>query len=145
MKAMKRSILTLKLRFTEISKRDNLKYKPILKLVDNIINDLKTFDKYIPLTRVFSNKGLKERHWEKITQITTLKKEGLKLHKIMAREMLDNEYKELEEVSDSATKEYNIERILDKMKEDWEGVSVICNAWKDTGTYVMAGASYDEV
>ena len=142
---MKRVILTLKLRFTEIAKRDTLKYKPILKLVDNILNDLKNFDKYIPLTRVFSNKGLKDRHWERITQITTFKKDNNKLHKIMAREMTEAEYKELEEVSDSATKEYNIERILDKMKEDWEGVSVICNAWKDTGTYVMAGASYDEV
>ena len=145
MKNMKRVILTLKLRFTEIAKRDTLKYKPILKLVDNILNDLKNFDKYIPLTRVFSNKGLKDRHWERITQITTFKKDNNKLHKIMAREMTEAEYKELEEVSDSATKEYNIERILDKMKEDWEGVSVICNAWKYTGTYVMAGASYDEV
>lgn len=71
------------------------------------------------MIRVFSNKGLKERHWEKITYITTLKKDGLKLKKIMDRDPLETEYKELEEVSDSATKEYNIERILDKMKEDW--------------------------
>ena len=31
------------------------------------------------------------------------------------------------------------------MKEDWEGVEVECKTWKDTGTFVMAGASYDEV
>ena len=97
------------------------------------------------MTRVFSNKGLKERHWEKIFQISTLKKEGLKLAKVINQELKDDEFKALEEVSDSATKEYNIERILDKMKDDWEGVLVECKAWKETGTYVMAGTSYDEV
>ena len=31
------------------------------------------------------------------------------------------------------------------MRDDWEGIEVECKTWKDTGTFVMAGASYDEV
>ena len=33
------------------------------------MEELNAFDKHVPLARVFSNKGLKERHWDKITEI----------------------------------------------------------------------------
>ena len=48
------------------------------------------------------------------------------------------------QVSDSASKEYNIEKIMDKMKEDWDPIIVECKSWKDTGTFIMAGQSYDD-
>ena len=50
----------------------------------------------------------------------------------------------LEEISDSATKEFNIEKILNKMVEDWEPLNVELKAWKDTGTFIVSGASVDE-
>jgi len=31
------------------------------------------------------------------------------------------------------------------MKQDWEPILVELKSWKDTGTYVVAGASVDEV
>jgi dynein heavy chain len=51
----------------------------------------------------------------------------------------------LEEISDSASKEFAIEKILDKMVEDWQAVEVELKIWKDTGTYVVAGTSVEEV
>jgi len=40
MKNMRKSIIGLKSRFTELSKRDNTKYKAILKLVEKILAEL---------------------------------------------------------------------------------------------------------
>jgi dynein heavy chain len=37
------------------------------KLAENVLNNLKEFQKHIPLIRVFSNRGLKERHWDEIS------------------------------------------------------------------------------
>jgi len=51
----------------------------------------------------------------------------------------------LEEISDSASKEFNIEKILNKMQEDWDPISVELKTWKDTGTTIVGGASVDEV
>ena len=44
-----------------------------------------------------------------------------------------------------ATKEWNIEKILDKMVDDWQEVNIEVKAWKNTGTYVLSGGTVDEV
>ena len=51
----------------------------------------------------------------------------------------------LEEISDSASKEFNIEKIMNKMQEDWEPVLVELKTWKDTGTTIVGGGCVDEV
>ena len=57
---------------------------------------------------------------------------------------LQEKYAKLEEISDSASKEFGIEKIMDKMKEDWSSVTTELKPWKDTGTFIVAGASVDE-
>ena len=39
------------------------------KLASEVLKDIKDFNLCMPLIRVFSNKGLKERHWDEITDI----------------------------------------------------------------------------
>lgn len=39
------------------------------KLANDVLKDLVEFQQHMTLIRVFSNKGLKERHWEEITDI----------------------------------------------------------------------------
>lgn len=51
----------------------------------------------------------------------------------------------LEEISDSASKEFAIEKILNKMLEDWMPVNVELKAWKDTGTFIVSGTTIDEM
>jgi dynein heavy chain len=38
---------------------------------------------------------------------------------------------------------HSLEKVLEKMSKDWEGVEFRITEYKDTGTYVMGGA--DEV
>jgi dynein heavy chain len=43
----------------------------------------------------------------------------------------------VEKVSESASKEYSLERTLDKMQKDWTGVVFDRKAWRDTGSFVL--------
>lgn len=43
----------------------------------------------------------------------------------------------LEEVSEYASKEYSLERTLDKMANEWQGVKFEYSEWRDTGTCIL--------
>lgn len=74
----------------------------------------------MPLVRVFSNKGLKERHWKDISEIVRFNinpEKSETLNRIVKMELSKEDYDKLEEISDKASKEYGIEKILQKMKD----------------------------
>lgn len=72
--------------------------------------------KMVPLIRVFANPGLKERHWQEfaIKHATLGKPNELKYSSINNAPMLE-ELNFLEEISEKATKEWNIEKTRYKM------------------------------
>lgn len=51
----------------------------------------------------------------------------------------------LEEISETATKEYNIEQIMIKMLGDWDEVHAELQAYKSSGTYRVTGGSIEEI
>jgi len=72
------------------------------------------------LVRVFSSKGLKERHWRDISEIVRFNinpEKSETLNRIIKMELTKEDYDKLEEISDKAAKEYGIEKILQKMKD----------------------------
>lgn len=116
------------------------------ELANSILEELREFQKHQLLIRVFSNKGLKERHWEEIGNLVGFKVDPNKketLSRFIGMN-LEEKYALLEEISDSATKEFSIEKILDKMREEWSIVVTELKPWKDTGTFIVAGVSVDE-
>ena len=46
-------------------------------------------------------------------------------------------------ISTNASKEFSLEKALDKMHADWEGLEFRIVEYKDTGTFIMGGI--DEV
>ena len=44
-----------------------------------------------------------------------------------------------EEIGEKAFKEYNIEKMLAKMKSEWEGLNFMLPKFKQTPTYTIAG------
>jgi len=67
------------------------------------------------------------------------------LGRFIGMELSNDKYERLEEISENASKEFGIEKILEKMKEEWVPIMVELKDWKDTGTYVVAGGSVDDV
>lgn len=103
---------------------------------------------HMPLVRVFSSKGLKERHWRDISEIVRFNINPDKsetLNRIIKMELTKEDYDKLEEISDKAAKEYGIEKILQKMKDDWGEVNAELKPWKETGTFVVSGGCVDEI
>ena len=43
------------------------------------------------------------------------------------------------ELSDKASREWSIEKAIDKMVQDWEGLAFELGQWKSTGTYILKG------
>jgi len=88
-----------------------------------LVTDMMAFREFLPVIRSICNPGLKQRHFDEIihllgssridgtTRLSSLfPKGGVKVEKIKDK---------LEEISETATKEYSNERTLNKMNEDW--------------------------
>jgi len=58
----------------QVNRNDKNKKGPTLegplKMLDWLTNQVKDYLKFIPLIRVFSNPGMKERHWTQVSEYT---------------------------------------------------------------------------
>ncbi|KAI9189908.1 hypothetical protein H9P43_001341 [Blastocladiella emersonii ATCC 22665] len=115
------------------------------KVAEGIKNKLDKFKVHLPLISVLRNPGLCQRHWDRMAQIvghaiqptaeTTLAK--------MIEFNLAPHLAALEAVSESATKEYSLQKALSKMKDEWNGLVFNCVDYRDTGTKILS--SLEEV
>lgn len=101
--------------------------------------------KNIPIISVLCNPGIRDRHWEKMSEIAkrNLKPDaGTTLRKVL-RMGLEPFMGEFEVVSASATKEFSLEKAMKKMQSDWEPICFNTAKYKDTGLTILA--SVDEI
>ena len=59
------------------------------------------------------------------------------VHKTCPAQGLPKYLAQIEEVSEYASKEYSLERTLDKMQADWSGVRFDYMVWRNTGTSIL--------
>ena len=50
----------------------------------------------------------------------------------------------IEEISEQASREWSIEKALDKMHADWQELTFELAEWKATGTHILRGGPLDE-
>ena len=85
--------------------------------------------------------GMKERHWQAISEKVGFEVkpyEGFTFNHCLEMDL--HKYTEsVVDIGEKAGKEYNIEVTLIKMKKDWENVEFRLIAFKNTGTYSVAG------
>jgi len=95
--------------------------------------------------------GMKDRHWSAISEVAGIEVqpyEGFTVKNIQSMNLLKHS-EAIETVGDRAGKEYNIEKSLEKMKLEWEGVFFNLKPFKKSGTSTVlgfddAGAILDE-
>jgi dynein heavy chain len=115
-------------------------------MLDWLTNQVKDYLKFIPLIRVFSNPGMKERHWTQVSEYTHFPvnpDQNLLIRKLVEIDEIFDKLPDLELIAENAEKEFGIEKIIRKMEDDWEPVNVELKKWRDTGTYIVAGSSID--
>ncbi|XP_071059360.1 dynein axonemal heavy chain 1-like [Pseudochaenichthys georgianus] len=103
------------------------------------------FQPYIPLIQGLRNPGMKNRHWEILSDRIQMKvkpKANLTLSRCLELG-LQNHIEDIAHVGEVAGKEYTIEQALDKMENEWSTIFFDVLPYKDTGTYILK--SPDEV
>lgn len=82
----------------------------------------------MPLVATLFNPGLRDRHWEKISDIVgfPVKPDDTSCLSKFIDMNLDPYIPKFETISEAASKEYALEKALDSMKKEWAPVSIFC-------------------
>jgi dynein heavy chain, axonemal len=110
------------------------------KVAESVKNKLEKFKNHIPLITVLRNPGLRERHWNTISEIigqSLYPDQNTTLTKILDMN-LSSYLTRFEQISDAASKEHSLENSLSKMKEDWQPLMLSFIHYKDTGTCILS-------
>jgi len=113
----------------------------IMKIADQIKQDIDEFKPFVPLALALRTEGMKERHWNVISDKVGFEVkpfEGFTFNNCIEMDLL----KHVEiccDIGEKAGKEYNIETSMAKMKKDWEAVEFKLKPFKNTGTYSVTG------
>lgn len=83
---------------------------------------------------------MKERHWEQISEMVGF---PIKVSPELTLERviefgLEEYLPKFETISESATKENNLERAMNKMFVEWKNMEFTAKPYRDTGTYTLS-------
>ncbi|KAF7280376.1 hypothetical protein GWI33_006107 [Rhynchophorus ferrugineus] len=111
-----------------------------LNLATTVREKVEEFKEQMPIIQTLGNPGMKERHWEKVSEIVGFPikvDDELTLEKIIDYGL--NDYiDKFEAISEAATKENNLEKNLNKMISEWVDMEFIVLLYRDTGTYILS-------
>lgn len=104
-----------------------------------IKDQIEEFKPNIPLIQALRNPGMRNRHWEMLTEELKLPvrpKKDLTFKKCL--EMgFDKHIDKISKVAEIAGKEYTIEQALDKMEGEWKSIKFDVLPYKQTGTFII--------
>ncbi|XP_063282706.1 dynein axonemal heavy chain 1 [Pelobates fuscus] len=108
-------------------------------VAQDIKSRIEEFKPYIPLIQGLRNPGMRNRHWEILSdqiQINIKPKANLTFTRCLEMNLQDH-IESIAKVAEIAGKEYSIEQALDKMVNEWESVMFTILPYKETGTYIL--------
>ncbi|KTF88877.1 hypothetical protein cypCar_00027703 [Cyprinus carpio] len=109
------------------------------EVASEIRTKIEAFRPFIPLIRGLRNPGMRNRHWELLSERINMNiKSTANLTFSLCLELgLQNHVEEITQVAQEAGKEYAIEQALIKMEEEWSTVMFEVMPYKETGTYIL--------
>ncbi|XP_054715919.1 dynein axonemal heavy chain 7-like [Uloborus diversus] len=114
-------------------------------IAESVRGTVEKFKDYVPLVHTVCNPGLRERHWDQISEIVgfPLKPDkSTTLVKLIGLNLLDY-ITQFEGISEAASKEFKLEKSLEKMIEEWSEMVISVIPFRESGTYILS--SVDEI
>ncbi|KAK3894851.1 hypothetical protein Pcinc_001424 [Petrolisthes cinctipes] len=101
---------------------------------------IESFRENLPLVQTLGNPGLKERHWEKISEVVgyPLRADATTTLQRLIDSNLEDYLSKFESVSEAASKEHVFERNLEKMKSEWQEMELVLKPHRETDTWVLS-------
>ncbi|XP_050560802.1 dynein axonemal heavy chain 3 isoform X6 [Spodoptera frugiperda] len=116
-------------------------YPGAKRIADMVRNKVEKFKVLLPVLCAICNKGMRDRHWAKISELvgTEVVHEPTTTLADMVEQGVHVYAAQLEEIEQTASKEYALEKALNKMKEEWVGVKFEVVPYRDTGVGILTG------
>ncbi|KAK7833315.1 hypothetical protein U0070_017314 [Myodes glareolus] len=109
------------------------------RLAENVKLKIEKFKQHIPVLNISCNPGMKDRHWQQISEIVGY--EVKPTETTCLANMLEFGFgkfvEKLEPISAAASKEYSLEKNLEKMKMDWVNMTFSFVKYRDTDTNIL--------
>ncbi|XP_073447685.1 dynein axonemal heavy chain 1 [Aquarana catesbeiana] len=109
------------------------------EVAQDIKGRIEEFRPYIPLIQGLRNPGMRNRHWEMLSeqiQINVKPKANLTFTRCLEMKLQDH-IEAIAKVAEIAGKEFSIEQALDKMEGEWASVLFTVLPYKETGTFIL--------
>uniref|UniRef100_A0A8C9MKD6 Dynein axonemal heavy chain 12 n=1 Tax=Serinus canaria TaxID=9135 RepID=A0A8C9MKD6_SERCA len=100
---------------------------------------------HIPTVIVFCNPGMRERHWQQMSEIVgydITPDAGTTLRKVL-KQNLSSYLDRFTVISVGASKEFSLEKAMHTMKETWDSISFTTNVYRETGIHILS--SVDDI
>ncbi|XP_035261919.1 dynein heavy chain 3, axonemal [Anguilla anguilla] len=115
------------------------------RVADSFKIKIDKFKQHLPILTTICNPGMKERHWQEISNIVgfEVKPEADASLSMMVDLGLSKFSDKLEELGAAASKEFSLEKALDKMRTEWAELRFAFSPYRDSGTNVVS--SVDDI
>uniref|UniRef100_A0A8C5QWI6 Dynein axonemal heavy chain 3 n=3 Tax=Leptobrachium TaxID=161697 RepID=A0A8C5QWI6_9ANUR len=110
------------------------------RVAENTKFKIDKFKVHLPIISVVCNRGMKSRHWEQISEIVgfTITPEQDTSLISMLEYGLSKFIDKLEQIGATASKEYSLEKALEKMRSEWSGMNFTFIRYRDTNTSILS-------
>ncbi|XP_053412126.1 dynein axonemal heavy chain 3 [Nycticebus coucang] len=109
------------------------------RLAENLKIKIDKFKQHIPILSISCNPGMKDRHWQQISEIVgyEIKPTETTCLSNMLDYGLGKFIEKLEPIGAAASKEYSLEKNMEKMKSDWVNMTFSFVKYRDTDTSIL--------
>lgn len=112
-------------------------------IVSKVKAEVNEFMPNMPLITALRNPGMRDRHWQQLTEqvgkdMTRAASDSFTLTQMLELK-LEEQTDIVTKVCDVAGKEYAIEQAMDKMEREWKAVALDVVPYRESGTFVIRG------